>query len=73
MRVLASADLHGQHLVYEWLLRTAHECRADAVVLDLEGVFLDLGQSRVLLGSRNAEALAEAIRQAMAAATSDPS
>lgn len=33
MRVLASADLHGQQSVYEWLLRTARDCRADVVVL----------------------------------------
>ncbi len=33
MRVLASADLHGQQSVYEWLLRTAPEHRVDVVVL----------------------------------------
>jgi len=33
MRVLASADLHGQRSVYEWLVRTTDEQRVDAVVL----------------------------------------
>ena len=33
MRVLASADLHGKHSVYQWLVRTASEHRVDAVVL----------------------------------------
>ena len=33
MRLLASADLHGKHSVYEWLVRTASDQRVDAVVL----------------------------------------
>jgi Icc-related predicted phosphoesterase len=33
MRVLASADLHGMHSVYEWLIRTASEHHVEAVVL----------------------------------------
>lgn len=33
MRVLASADLHGKHPVYEWLVRTASEQNVDAVIL----------------------------------------
>jgi Icc-related predicted phosphoesterase len=33
MRVLASADLHGEHSVYTWLVRTASKHRVDAVVL----------------------------------------
>jgi Icc-related predicted phosphoesterase len=33
MRVLASADLHGKRLVYEWLVRMAFEYRAEAIVL----------------------------------------
>ena len=33
MRVLASADLHGKSLVYEWLVRSAFEYHAEAVVL----------------------------------------
>ena len=33
MRVLASADLHGKHSVYEWLVRTTAEHRVDAVIL----------------------------------------
>jgi Icc-related predicted phosphoesterase len=33
MRLLASADLHGRHSVYEWLVRTASEQRVDAIVL----------------------------------------
>jgi Icc-related predicted phosphoesterase len=40
MRVLASADLHGSHLVYEWLLLTAAAHHVDAIVLagDLLGM-----------------------------------
>jgi Icc-related predicted phosphoesterase len=33
MRVLASADLHGKHPVYEWLVRAASEHHVDAVIL----------------------------------------
>jgi len=33
MRVLASADLHGRRLAYEWLVRAASEHRVEAVVL----------------------------------------
>lgn len=33
MRLLAAADLHGDHAVYRWLVRTARDLRPDAVVL----------------------------------------
>jgi len=40
MRILAAADLHGDHTVYDWLVSTAAAQRPDAVVLagDLLGV-----------------------------------
>ena len=33
MKVLASADLHGKHPVYEWLVRAASEHNVDVIVL----------------------------------------
>jgi Icc-related predicted phosphoesterase len=33
MKILAAADIHGNHSVYEWLVDTARDHRADLVVL----------------------------------------
>lgn len=59
MRILAAADVHGNRGVYEWLLRTAKQERADALIL--AGDLLTMDDEPVL--RREADWLLALLRQ----------